>query len=511
MKKSAICILCMFTLVLANAQQIGMYSHYFYKPMVYNPAFTGTDDATNAMLISRSQWTGFKGAPQLNLFTLDGNIMNKKVGLGLSLISDRKGLSNRMGGDLNYSYRLNINDDMHILLGVSVGIIDQTMNYSQALVENTTDPTLFTETQRKTVLDASAGLAFIWKNLEFGAAVPQLPGNKIKYVDNTDVRAYYTQARHYMGTLKYKFYISKEKGISIAPMALVRFVPNAPMQYDGNLNFEWKDKFWIGATYKSDYAVGANAGICLYKQLYVGYAYDFVIGDIGKYAGMTSEIMVNYKFGKNKKKEMPEEAAAKETPKENPVYEKRIDSLADELEQSQAKISRNEQKIKELNDKLNQQAQLQQQQRSNNAVNNSTAADNNTNTTAPVTAGAQGIADQNQNQNATVVSSNSNKIMDSGVWIVTNSVKDFKDENNQQPAKGFYVIAGTFVYQDFAQAEVKRLNNGGFKGSNRIYSETKRYNYVVVSKQNSKEEAIKKANEAKAAGIKDAWILLLAD
>ena len=101
--------------------------------------------------------------------------------------------------------------------------------------------------------------------------------------------------------------------------------------------------------------------------------------------------------------------------------------------------------------------------------------------------------------------------MDNGVWIVTNSVKDFKDENNQQPAKSFYVIAGTFVYQDFAQAEVKRLNNSGFKGCSRIYSETKKYNYVVVSKQSSKEEAIKKANEAKAAGIKDAWILLLAD
>ncbi|MCW3083645.1 MAG: hypothetical protein JWP12_1011 [Bacteroidetes bacterium] len=506
MKKLVICTLFIFSVVLAKAQQIGMYSHYFYKPMVYNPAFTGTDDAVNAMLISRSQWTGFKGAPQLNLFTLDGNI-NKKVGLGLSLISDRKGLSNRMGGDLNYSYRLNINDDMHLLLGVSVGVIDQTMNYSQALVENTTDPTLFTETQRKTVLDASAGLAFIWKGLEFGAAVPQLPGNKIKYVDNTDVRAYYTQARHYMGTLKYKFYISKDKGISLAPMALVRFVPGAPMQYDGNLNFDWKDKFWIGATYKSDYAVGANAGICLYKQLYVGYAYDFVIGDIGKYAGMTSEIMVNYKFGKNKKKEAPEETAAKETPKENPVYEKRLDSLADELEQSQAKIAGNEQKIKMLNDKLNQQAQ---QQQNNSAVNNNTAA-NNTNTSGTNSVNQNTSPDQNQNQNATAVSSNSNKVMDNGVWIVTNSVKDFKDENNQQPAKGYYVIAGTFVYQDFAQAEAKRLNNSGFRGSSRVYSETKKYNYVFISRQVSKEEAIKKANDAKAAGIKDAWILLLAD
>ena len=60
------------------SQQVVMFNHYFYKPMSYNPAFTGTSDAPNLMLINHTQWTGFKGGPQYNILTFDGNVINKK-------------------------------------------------------------------------------------------------------------------------------------------------------------------------------------------------------------------------------------------------------------------------------------------------------------------------------------------------------------------------------------------------------------------------------------------------
>ncbi|MDP1744536.1 MAG: type IX secretion system membrane protein PorP/SprF, partial [Bacteroidota bacterium] len=296
MKKGFTIVLFVFICSFAGAQQIGMYSHYFYKPLVYNPAFTGSSDDPNATIISRSQWTDFTNAPQLTVFTVDGNLMDKKVGVGLGLISDRKGITNRVGGHLYYSYRLKLNDDTRLMFGLSAGDIDHTVDFSKELVENSLDPTLYNNSQHKTSFDASLGLAFTWKALEVGAAVPQIIGNKINYVDSTNVRAYYTQARHYMASVKYSFLISEEKGISVAPQALVRFVPQSPFQFDGNINLEWKDKFWIGATYKSDYAVAANVGFCLHKQLCVGYSYDFIIGPIGKYSGMIHEIMVNFKF-----------------------------------------------------------------------------------------------------------------------------------------------------------------------------------------------------------------------
>lgn len=522
-KATGIFLLILFSLAV-NAQQVGMYEHAFFKPMVYNPAFTGNSESTNAMLLSRSQWSGFKGAPRLNLFTLDGNLLNNKMGLGISLISDRKGITNRIGGAVNYSYRLNFNDNAYMRFGVSVGVIDQTINFAKALVEDGSDPTLFSDSQRNTVFDVNAGIAFIWKGLEFGVSVPQLTGNSVNYADDTiDARAKYTQVRHYIGTLKYSIPLSKDKGLFIVPQALVRYTPNTPFQYDGTLNVEWRDQVWIGATYKSDYAISAHAGFCIHKQLYIGYAYDIILGDISKYAGTSHEIMVNFKFGKSKKEDDAKPPVVEnDKPAVNEAYQKKLDSLQSIVKEDQEKISENSRQLKQLSDKLDQQskelqARAQQPQgqpgeqqangqqspvttpQNNNAENKSAESKN----TAPVK--------NNENQNAKAVETSPNKTLDNGVWFVTNNTKEYKDAHEHVPKKGYYVVAGTFVYRDFAEAEVKRLKNLGFANTNWIYYEPKQFNYVFISKPSTKEEAMKKAGEARSAGIKDAWVLQLTE
>lgn len=485
MKKIYVLFIFLITTVLANAQQIGMYSHFYFKPMIYNPAFTGAGEGIDAMLINRSQWTGFKGAPQLNIFSVDGTI-NKKAGLGMQLISDRKGLTNRIGGNVSYSYRLMINDDMHLAFGVSIGAMDQTIDYSRAVLENNTDPTLFTTAEHTTTLDANAGLAFKWKALDIGVAVPQLMGNKVKYVDDADVRSFYTQARHYMGSVKYRIPLLEDK-ISITPLALVRFLPNAPMQYDGTVNIGWQDKVWVGATYKSDYAVGLNAGVCIHKQLSVGYSYDFIIGTIGKYSGMSHEIMIAFKFGTNKKsqpvivqQQLPVAPPAaqptqqeKERILENKAYESRMDSLQRQLKESQDNLKKLSEK---LDEQLKTAAAVQQQK--------------------PV----------NENRNSEAIESNVNKALVEGVWVVTNQTNDFKDDQNHEPEKGFYVIVGTFIYRDLAVAETRRFNDKGFKTANWVYYEAKKYNYVFTERSLQKDAALKRAKEMRESGVKDVWI-----
>lgn len=291
-----------------QSQQIVMFNHYFYKPMVYNPAFTGTSDAPNLMLINHTQWTGFKGGPQYNLLTFDGNLINKNTGLGISIVSDRKGVNSRVGGNISYSYKIKFKDKIHLLLGLSAGAINQSINYSNATIENPNDPSLFTNNQSKTTFDANVGLAFVCKGLEFGFALPQIANNKINYVSNTDLRVFYTQSRHYMSSLKYKFLVSKAKQVSITPLALVRYVPNTHMQYDVNVNLDWQNKLWVGATYKSNYAIGLNLGVILFKRFTIGYSYDYITGSINKYSGLSHEIMLNFKFIKTKKAILTEQA-----------------------------------------------------------------------------------------------------------------------------------------------------------------------------------------------------------
>jgi type IX secretion system PorP/SprF family membrane protein len=467
MKKSVLILILVLCSMLTYAQQVGMYSHSFYKPMIVNPAFAGADEFANAMLISRNQWTNFKGAPQQTLFTADGNIMEKKVGIGLSLSSERKGLTSKIGGNMFYSYKLELNKDMSLALGLALGVADQTINFSNALVETPSDPTLYTDSQHKTVFTADAGLAFAWKDLKIGLAIPQLMGTKLKsadYVDSVTVHAYYTQVRHYMFSAQYRYFIAKEKGISIVPMAIMRIVPHAPFQFDGTVNIDWENKFWAGITYKSKYALALNVGICLQKQLCIGYSYEIITGSIGKYAGISHEIMINFKLAKNKKADVVPEAGAKGG-LVNADYETQLEDLQNRLKTNQAKL-------KELNDKLDKQV--------------------------------------NASQQPTVSVSDRSGVEDSdGIYVAPKA--DFKDSQNEAAVSDYYVVVGIFFYRDFADAEVKNYIKKGAKDADIVYSEVKKNNYVFVLKTASKEEALKKAKELNGSDSSNAWVLKLID
>lgn len=307
MKKGFKIILFLLLSEVLYCQQVVMFSHYFYKPMIYNPAFTGNSDGANLMLVNHTQWAGFKGGPQYNILSLDGNLINKNTGLGINVVSDRKGVNSRVGGNISYSYKLRFKDKIYLSLGLSAGVINQTINYSKAIIENQNDPSLFTNNQNKTTFDVNAGLAFVCKGLEFGFAVPQLANNKIGYTSTIDTRTFYTQSRHYMSSLKYKFLISKAKEISLSPLILLRYLPNTPLQYDANLNLDIQNKFWVGATYKNNYAIGLNLGVVLFKCLSIGYSYDYITGSINKYSGLSHEIFLNFKFIKKKKEPLTTE------------------------------------------------------------------------------------------------------------------------------------------------------------------------------------------------------------
>jgi len=73
----------------STAQQIPLYGQYFYNPFIYNPAFTGSDDVANVYLIHRAQWLDMPGHPTTTALTLDGAIKPKKIGVGVSIYSDK--------------------------------------------------------------------------------------------------------------------------------------------------------------------------------------------------------------------------------------------------------------------------------------------------------------------------------------------------------------------------------------------------------------------------------------
>jgi len=342
-----------------HAQQVGMLNHYFLKPFVYNPAFAGNQEAPDLMLLHHNQWTGFTGAPQYNMLSFDLPI--KKMGIGLNALSDKRGLTNRTSVNISYSYKLQFKENIYLRLGLWLGGLNHSFNYSKIYAQNLNDSYLYPSQQNAISFDANAGLAFICKGLEIGIAVPQLANNKVKFKSNEqDNRVFYSENRHIMTSLGYSFILSKEKEITLKPQALVRYIQNTPLQYDANLNLLWQNKFWIGASYKSEYAIGINLGATLFKRFSVGYCYDYIIGSINKYGGLSHEIMIGFKFIKSKKAE-PESTKLSEDEEDEKLLQsmrsKNLNKLAIErilmhIEEVLEKDNPTKEEIQAINDEI---------------------------------------------------------------------------------------------------------------------------------------------------------------
>jgi type IX secretion system PorP/SprF family membrane protein len=297
MKKLFISVVVAGSLVSSGfAQQLPFYSQSYFNPFLYNPAATGVSGETNAFLLHRSQFSGISGGPVTNAFTVDGFMDDKNIGLGLSIFNDVQDINERLGIYTSYAYRLKLNDDMQLRFGLSLGFLDNRIDFSKAIVKDNSDPMMFSQLQRRSGLDGNIGVSFNWKDLRVGVSVPQLFGQRMEF-SNYDTRAYYQLNRHYLGTVSYKYVVSETQQIALEPMAMVRYLPNTPIQYDINMMASWKDMIWLGASYRSNYAVGVNARLKLFGNLSAGYAYDILISPLKTSAGISHEFMLGYRFG----------------------------------------------------------------------------------------------------------------------------------------------------------------------------------------------------------------------
>jgi hypothetical protein len=81
----------------------------------------------------------------------------------------------------------------------------------------------------------------------------------------------------------------------LKPEALINYSIGAPLQYNAGLYFEMEKYFWVGAMYKSGYAVGINVGVNAVKNLKIGLAYDLQINALASFnSAPNAELMLRY-------------------------------------------------------------------------------------------------------------------------------------------------------------------------------------------------------------------------
>ena len=285
----------------ASAQQIPLYSNYYFTPYVYNPATSGIKGYTEATLIHRRQWTGVQGSPETSALAVNGSLNEEKVGWSAYAFSDQTDIINRLGIYGNYAYHISLSENAILSLGLGAGYLANNIDVSNIRAQDAGDNFIITNGDRGT-FDVNAGLNLRIADFQLGAAAPQLIGQPIKYASTPTTDVQYNLLRHYVFSAQYDFKFNGDKRI-LSPMVMVRAAKNVPIQVDAGLIFNMKEYGYIGAMYRSEYAVTGNLGINLTQQLTVGYAYDFSLSEYGSQLGTSHEFMLTYRFGDNRRNE----------------------------------------------------------------------------------------------------------------------------------------------------------------------------------------------------------------
>jgi type IX secretion system PorP/SprF family membrane protein len=289
-------IACSFSSFL-YAQQDAQYTQYMFNSLVINPAYAGTRDAVSLTALYRHQWTGFDGAPRTFSASIHSPV-GDKMGLGFFMEADKIGVHNRVSAYGSYAYRIPTSEKTQLSIGLDAGILYYTSNWADA--PNPIDPSdpQLANTVSNVIPNFGLGAYWYGDRHFIGFSVPHLLNNRL---DDNDVLNYVSKYdMHYFLTAGYVFDMGES--VKFKPTVLLKSVPSkAPLEADVNLNFLFKEAFWLGVGYHTGSGIAAILQYEFANNLRLGYAYDFNLSKLSNTNSGSHEIMLGWDFARAKK------------------------------------------------------------------------------------------------------------------------------------------------------------------------------------------------------------------
>jgi type IX secretion system PorP/SprF family membrane protein len=268
-------------------QQDEQITFYQYNTLSYNPAFAGTQGKLCATAIGRFQWIQFSGAPTTQQISIHSSFAQNQLGIGGAIKHDQIGKRSRTEIDLNLANTIKLNSNKDQLrLGVSLGLNQYTIDFTDALVNDPGDP--FCMKQTLSQFTAGFGLYYIGKKHFLGISVPHLLPNH--ETSKQQLLAFSTP--HYYLTGGYDFTINPQ--LKLKATSLLKYVPHVPLTLDLNATLVFNDQLFGGFGYRLYEGIGLNGLIKLKQQFLIGYSYEFPINGLLNYQSGSHEIMLQF-------------------------------------------------------------------------------------------------------------------------------------------------------------------------------------------------------------------------
>ena len=300
MKKIGLILVAIAVNFSLSAQQLSMYSQYYWNDFVINPAFTGIKNTPRVQLGYRNQWSGFKGAPKT--YTLGGHtsLKNTNMGVGGMIFSDDQGGAIQQNGVmLNYSYNLKLDKQSGISFGIA-GILNQ-YGYNGSGIQNINPDATLQTNIKQMVPDLNFGMVYHLKNkLYIGLASSQLIQSQLKKLNQFSTSENQL-IRHYNLSASYVTKINQT--LTAEPYAMMRTTFIKAPQFELGAKMTYNDFVFGGLSYRNKESVIGLVGLN-YNNFMLAYSYDFTLSSIQNYSSGSHEVLLAYQF--NRKSKTPE-------------------------------------------------------------------------------------------------------------------------------------------------------------------------------------------------------------
>jgi len=332
-----------FTLLLAGivtsssfGQQDPMFTQYMFNSLTFNPAYAGSKNYLSANVLYRTQWLGWNarnnnlnpelttgGAPISQTFTIHTPV-NKRVGVGLSVVNDKIGATESTSANLSYAYRIPFAEG-HLALAIQGGMINFRGDFRNLIARDVDDPAFAVEQPNDWRPNFGTGIYYNSDRFYAGVSVPRLIEMTLRNTDpneNPSVREFVKSYRHFYFTMGGAIPLNGNQDFVFKPSFLVKSVGllselersgssttiiGAPTEFDIDGSIFLYKTFWIGLSFRSSFDIfitqesstdSADAWVAFYLKngLRLGFAYDFSLTPIQQRSIGSFEMSVGYDF-----------------------------------------------------------------------------------------------------------------------------------------------------------------------------------------------------------------------
>jgi len=330
MKRIVFTGLLILGLHVGYGQQLPHYTQYIMNPFIVNPAVAGIENYWDLRLSHRHQWTGINGAPVTTYLTLHGPLRKSDYaeasptgfnpegenprgkgywqdyttppphpGAGLTILNDKAGPINRFSITGAYAHHVNLSPRTSLSAGIGLGMQQVSLDTRKVQFYDPNDPTMGSGgILNRWRPDVSLGLWLYSADAFIGASAQNIVPQKLGFDNGKLVGDSVYQGKlipHLFFTAGYRLWLSDD--LNVMPSLMVKMITAAPVSFDVNARFMYRDRFWFGASYRINDGVAGMFGVNISSLINIGYSYDYAASSLNVVSRGSHELMIGILLG----------------------------------------------------------------------------------------------------------------------------------------------------------------------------------------------------------------------